>query len=97
MTKKKKPKKVMEKEKNEALNEIAKNLALIFTELRKNEQGEKGGDKRMKCEICGKPIKENTDGDKKYCQGHDLFEIMQVRNREKIERDADRPGRAYTY
>jgi len=45
MTKKKKPKKVMEKEKNEALNEIAKNLALIFTELRKNEQGEKGGDK----------------------------------------------------
>ena len=45
MTKKKKPKKVMEKEKDEALNEIAKNLALIFTELRKNEQGEKGGDK----------------------------------------------------
>ncbi len=51
----------------------------------------------MKCEICGKPIKENTDGNKKYCQGHDLFEIMQVRNREKIEKDASRPGRAYTY
>jgi hypothetical protein len=24
----------------------------------------------MKCPKCGKPIKENTDGNLKYCQGH---------------------------
>jgi hypothetical protein len=28
----------------------------------------------MKCKTCNKPIKENTDGDKRYCQGHDLWE-----------------------
>lgn len=28
----------------------------------------------MKCKKCGKPIKENTDGDDKYCQGHWIFE-----------------------
>ena len=29
----------------------------------------------MKCEICNKPIKENTDGNKRYCQGHSFFEV----------------------
>lgn len=28
----------------------------------------------MKCPKCGKPIKENTEGDKRYCQGHSIFE-----------------------
>jgi hypothetical protein len=28
----------------------------------------------MKCKKCGKPIKEDTDGDLKYCQGHSIFE-----------------------
>ena len=28
----------------------------------------------MRCEICNKPIKENTDGNKRYCQGHGVFE-----------------------
>lgn len=26
----------------------------------------------MKCKICNKPLKENTDGNNKYCQGHDI-------------------------
>lgn len=28
----------------------------------------------MKCPKCGKPIKENTEGNKKYCQGHSILE-----------------------
>lgn len=28
----------------------------------------------MKCQKCGKRVKENTDGDLRYCQGHDIFE-----------------------
>jgi len=28
-----------------------------------------------KCKICNKPIKENTEGDLRYCQGHDVFEV----------------------
>lgn len=24
----------------------------------------------MKCEICKKPVKENTAGNPRYCQGH---------------------------
>jgi len=52
----------------------------------------------MKCKICGKPIKENTEGNKKYCQGHDLLEMIQAKKSgEKIERDANKPNRAYTY
>jgi hypothetical protein len=27
----------------------------------------------MKCKKCKKPIKEDTDGDLRYCQGHDLL------------------------
>lgn len=27
----------------------------------------------MKCKKCGKPIKENTDGNAKYCQGHSIW------------------------
>ena len=29
----------------------------------------------MKCPKCGKPIKENTDGNEKYCQGHSTFDF----------------------
>jgi hypothetical protein len=25
----------------------------------------------MKCKQCNKPIKENTDGNMRYCQGHE--------------------------
>ena len=33
----------------------------------------------MKCEICKKPVKENTEGNKRYCQGHWIFskEVME--------------------
>jgi hypothetical protein len=29
----------------------------------------------VKCDICHKSIKENTEGDNHYCQGHDMFEV----------------------
>jgi len=32
----------------------------------------------MKCEKCGKPIKENKDGNNRYCQGHDIFESRKM-------------------
>lgn len=28
----------------------------------------------MKCPICNKPLKENTEGNKRYCQGHSIFD-----------------------
>jgi predicted amidophosphoribosyltransferase len=28
----------------------------------------------MRCQICKKLLKENTEGNNKYCQGHSLFE-----------------------
>ena len=28
----------------------------------------------MKCKQCGKLLKENTEGNKRYCQGHSIFE-----------------------
>jgi len=31
----------------------------------------------MKCPKCGKPIKEDTDGDSRYCQGHWIFENIE--------------------
>ena len=31
----------------------------------------------MKCEICNKRQKENTAGNLRYCQGHDMFEVEQ--------------------
>ncbi len=30
----------------------------------------------MKCPICKKPLKEDTEGDEKYCQGHSIFELQ---------------------
>lgn len=35
-----------------------------------------GGDgmKSPKCKVCNKPIKEDTDGDDRYCQGHSFWE-----------------------
>ena len=29
---------------------------------------------KLKCQYCGKPIKEDTKGDEKYCQGHSIFD-----------------------
>jgi len=29
----------------------------------------------MKCRICGKSIKENTEGNSKYCQGHSVLNL----------------------
>lgn len=29
----------------------------------------------MKCPKCNKPIKENTEGNLKYCQGHSCLEF----------------------
>jgi len=28
-----------------------------------------------KCDICGKRCKENTEGDRRYCQGHPQSEV----------------------
>lgn len=28
----------------------------------------------MKCHKCKKQLKEDTEGNPKYCQGHDMFE-----------------------
>ena len=38
----------------------------------------------MKCSICNKSIKENTEGNKRYCQGHFIWE-----DRKKIVEDRD--------
>jgi hypothetical protein len=32
------------------------------------------------CKKCNKPIKEDTDGDLKYCQGHSILEQKGVNN-----------------
>ena len=34
-----------------------------------------------KCEICNKRSKENTYGDKRYCQGHDYGERKAYENK----------------
>ena len=36
---------------------------------KKSPEGEK-----MKCDKCHRPMKENTDGNERYCQGHGLEE-----------------------
>ena len=28
----------------------------------------------MKCKKCGKPMKENTEGNNRYCQGHSILD-----------------------
>lgn len=30
----------------------------------------------MKCKHCGKPMKENMDGNNRYCQGHYAVELL---------------------
>jgi len=30
--------------------------------------------REVRCKKCGKPIKEDTEGDPRYCQGHSIFE-----------------------
>lgn len=37
----------------------------------------------MRCKICGKLLKENTEGDKKYCQGHDYWEVEKSKQQEE--------------
>lgn len=40
----------------------------------------------MKCRHCNKQIKENTDGNLKYCQGHDVVLLsVRVEKKEVIE------------
>lgn len=51
----------------------------------------------MKCKTCHKPLKENTEGNDRYCQGHDLIDIINKKNQDKIDRDFNTSGRAYTY
>ena len=39
----------------------------------------------MKCPTCNKPIKENTESNIKYCQGHYLIDkINEENNNDKI-------------
>jgi len=37
----------------------------------------------VRCEICKKRVKENTEGKKGYCQGHSIFskEVMEQEKR----------------
>ena len=35
----------------------------------------------MKCEMCGKPSKENTGGNKRYCQGHSILSVAAFEDR----------------
>jgi hypothetical protein len=37
----------------------------------------------MKCKKCNKPIKENTEGNKKYCQGHSIIDYKYEPNKTK--------------
>ena len=37
----------------------------------------------MRCPKCKKPIKENTEGNKKYCQGHNIFDVLKNKKKEK--------------
>jgi len=39
----------------------------------------------MKCKLCGKPQKEDTDGDLRYCQGHSIFEVRNPVTKETKE------------
>jgi hypothetical protein len=36
----------------------------------------------MKCKICGKRQKENTEGNLRYCQGHDIGEVVKFNENE---------------
>lgn len=38
----------------------------------------------MKCPQCNKPLKENTQGNDKYCQGHSAFDKY---NREQTQKE----------
>lgn len=38
----------------------------------------------MKCKICGKPIKENTEGNDRYCQGHFGIDEAKMRDSEYV-------------
>ncbi len=40
----------------------------------------------MYCEICHKRLAENKDGNKRYCQGHSIFELTKPEDHEKIRR-----------
>jgi len=40
----------------------------------------------MYCEQCHKPIKENTEGNKRYCQGHSIFELTNEKDHDKIKK-----------
>lgn len=40
----------------------------------------------MRCEHCKKQIKENTEGNTKYCQGHDIFELTNPKDHAKIKK-----------
>lgn len=45
----------------------------------------------MKCKICNKPLKENTDGNNKYCQGHWIGEkVAKKQDNDEVRRDKSR-------
>ena len=43
----------------------------------------------MKCKQCNKPIKEDTDGNLKYCQGHDIFNTYYIERQIEQQLDED--------
>lgn len=38
---------------------------------------------KLICEICKKQIKEDTEGNFKYCQGHDIFAVTEFKERKE--------------
>lgn len=44
----------------------------------------------MKCTRCNKPIREDTDGNDHFCQGHSIFESYEVKFQREIEEEEDR-------
>lgn len=40
----------------------------------------------MYCDQCRKRIKENTEGNSKYCQGHDIFDLVSPKNHEQVKK-----------
>lgn len=39
----------------------------------------------MKCRKCNKPLKEDTEGNKRYCQGHLLIEQIVQQEHKDLE------------
>ena len=44
----------------------------------------------MRCTKCNKLLKENTEGNPRYCQGHDVWENYESKMLRGVEEENDR-------